>query len=213
MKIISFDPEKEKKIPEFFNKNIDENSGKEKYLMFIFNDIYESIKNVDELVKKYTEFMDRYNLPYVFYPYYVHFNKIFPDSIGYPNPRAHVLVSKNNDQLDIISNPAYGLIIINIEKMNEINFRFNTKYSRAFYIQNLINECFKHKLWISSHYFIDVKNSYTLFELKNNGYVIPSNEFLKEKEEFRQETEMKPESINDFINSLKTYLNETKETI
>lgn len=205
MKVISFDPNTCDNIPNFFNSIIDENLNKEEYIMFVFNDIKNNIINFDEFVNTYELFLNKYKLPYIFYPYYIHFNRIFPNSIAFPNPRAHILQQSDKSELDIIGNPAYGLLILNLKKINSINFRFNPKYAKAFYIYDLIRAMHKHNLWISSRYFIDVKNSFNLIK-NDGGFEIPSQVFGDEKNEFIKENNIEQESINDFIKNLKEYL-------
>lgn len=200
MKTISYNPNEIKDIPAFFNKYLDEFKN-EDYIMFIFNDINENIIDKNKFIDSYIHLMKNFDLPYTFYPYYIHFNRIFPESIGIPNPRAHVQSDKGI--FDIVNNPAYGVLIIDVQKINSINFRFNLKYKLSFYIQDLIHQCFVNNLWMSETYYLDVVNSFNMVKKITTGYTIHPINFNQEKQQFFNENKVIPESINDFIIKLK----------
>lgn len=201
MKIISYDPKEIKNVPAFFNKYLDEFKD-EDYLMFVFNDINEKIIDRNDFSIKYVTLMKIFELPYVFFPYYIHFNKILYDSICMPCPRAHVTFSKGI--FDIIANPAYGMLIVDIQKLKSINFKFNEEYKLSFYIQDLIHACYENKLWISETYFLDLCNSYSLLtENIKKGYSIPPNDFNAEKKKFFDNVKIQNEDVNAFIKELK----------
>ena len=131
--IIKYDPEKIENTAKFFNEQI-ELYPNEKYIMFIFDDIYNSLKNADDFFQKYKELLERFDLPYAFYPYYIHFNKVLKRYISYPNPRMRVKIS-GSPAFDVVNQTSYGMVILNMEKIKLINFKFNELYEKCFYIQ------------------------------------------------------------------------------
>lgn len=201
MKIISYNPSEIKDAPTFFNKYLEEFSN-EDYVMFIFSDLAEKIRDKNEFNNKYATLMRIFNLPFAFYPYYIHFNRILPDSIAKPVPRAHV--KSKYGVFDIINSPAYGMLMLDVQKLKSINFKFNPEYKLSFYIQDLIHECFTHKLWFSETCFLDLYNSFEMFtEDVKTGYTINPKEFAEEKQKFFNNVKVTSEQINDFIKLLK----------
>lgn len=203
MKVISYNPKEIANVSSFMNKYIDEYKD-EKFLMFVFDDIISKVKNKEDLVHKYEELLTKLDLPYAFFPYYVHFNKILPNLINKPSPRITVKM-KDGYLFDVVQEPSFGLLILNIEKLNKINFKFNEEYKVSFYIQDLINKCFIEKLYLSESYFIDVHSSYEFFNDDfKNGFMFDAKVFIEEKKKFFDENkDIKPEQINDFVKNLK----------
>lgn len=203
MKIISYDPKEITNISSFMNRYIDEYRD-EKFLMFVFDDVIGKAKDKAELVRRYEELMLKLDLPYAFFPYYAHFNKIFPGLIGKPSPRIAVRM-KDGFMFDVVQDPCFGLLVVDVEKLNRIGFRFNEEYRLSFYIQDLISRCFSEKLYMSATYFIDVHSSYELFSDDfRDGYVFDVKAFLEEKRKFFEANSgVGVEQINDFVAGLK----------
>lgn len=200
MKIIKYNPSEIKKVSAFFNSEIEK--CEEKYIMFIFNDVYDEIKNVEEFVLAYENLLFKNNLPFAFYPYYIHFNKVLCDSIKFPNPKVHVENEEN--KFDIVNQPAMGMLVLDLEKLKEKNFKFSNEYDEAFYIQEVVMFCFENNLYFSTLYFYDVYKSWTY--LKKNiikGYLPNVKAFKEEKERFYKKYKQNDEGITNFLQKIK----------
>lgn len=202
MKLVSYNPNEVKNIPEFFNEYLTTFKD-EKYVMFIFNDVLEKVKDKQVLCGAYETLLKRLDLPYAFFPYYLHYNKIFPDSIAKPSPRISLTLN-DGFKFDVVGSPAYGMLLVDVEKLNSINFSFNEEYRISFYIQDLINACHNANLYFSSMYFIDVHNSYELFNSDfREGHMYDQKEFIEEKSRFFGQNQVAEEKINDYVTNLK----------
>lgn len=207
--IIKYDPNKVENIAKFFNEQI-ENYPNEKFIMFIFNDIFEKLKDQNVFFSKYKNLLERFNLPYAFYPYYIHFNKVLKKYISYPNPRMRINVS-NTQGFDVVNQTAYGMVILDTEKIKSINFKFNELYEKCFYIQQLIEECYKNNLYFSSCWYIDVYESYKMVnDSFKDGYKIDVNKFSEEKAKFFTTYSQSKEDLNEYIKKLNEYCKEIK---
>jgi hypothetical protein len=213
MKIISFDPKTIENKAKFFNEKIAEITD-EKYVMFVFDDIYAGMKNEDEVKAAYENLMKEFDLPYAFFSYYIHFNRIFQDSIRKPSPRIKINFH-NKIALDVVQEPAYGLLVIDLEKIKAIDFKFNERYGKVFYLQDLIITCFNKNLYISNSYFCDVGDSYELFNADfKEGYAVDPKIFNDEKQLFYNENRVEFEQINAFLDNFKKkYVGETAPVI
>lgn len=208
--IIKYDPNKIENIPLFFNEQIDKHQD-EKFIMFIFNDIFEKINNKDDFFSKYKNLLEKFNLPYAFYPYYIHFNKVLKRYISFPNPRMRIKINNKNG-FDVVNQTAYGMVILNMEKLKTINFKFNESYEKCFYIQQLIEECYKNNLYFSSSWYIDVFESYNLVnDSFKEGYKIDIKNFTEEKTKFFSSYKQEKEDLNKFLEKLNLYCKEIKE--
>lgn len=208
--IIVINPNIEENIPKFLNESIEKNLN-EKYLMFVFNDLYEQLINKDVFFEKYCELLKEYDLPFAFYPYYIHFNKVLSSNISLANPKMRV--SNKRLFFDVINQTSYGMLIIDIEKLKSINFKFNESYKKAFYMQELIEVCFEKKLYFSNSWFIDVFKSFDLVKSNmKDGYKIDPKIFMEEKAKFFSVfKQTQPESGNDFIGKIREhYFSEKK---
>jgi len=206
MIVVTYNPEKTDNVPAMMNKHLAENKD-EKYILFIFEEIYKHVKDKTEFVRKYENLMKDVDLPYAFFPYYLHFNKILPDSAAKPSPRAHVTVTDKNLKFDIVAQPAFGMLLVDVQKLNSINFKFNEEYKFIFYLQDLIKKCHENKIGYSSSYFLDVTNSYELFDDSFNSgfFAYPFKDFVEEKKKYiEKEKQPEFEQINSFIELLKT---------
>lgn len=204
MKVVKYNPLEIKKVSSFFNIEIEK--CEEKYIMFIFNDIYDEVKNIEEFVQAYEKLLFKNNLPFAFYPYYVHFNKVLCDYIKFPNPKVHIENADN--KFDIVNQPAMGMLILDLEKLKEHNFKFSNEYDEAFYIQEVVMFCFEKKLYFSTLYFYDVYKSWTY--LKSNitkGYLPNVKAFKEEKAKFYKNYKQEDEGLTNFIQNIKSNMN------
>lgn len=208
MKVISYDPSEISDMPAFLNEGL-KTYNTDKYVMFVFNDILNAAKDKQVLCRAYEELLVRMNIPYAFFPYYVHFNRILPDTVRKPSPRISVNLKKSF-RFDIVQEPAYGLMILDAAALRSTNFKFNEQYKLVFYIQDLIAHCFEKKLYFSNSFFLDVYQSYNLFKSDfKDGYAFNVEDFGKEKQLFLKDHQLKQEQINDFMKNLKN-IYETK---
>lgn len=208
--IINYDPKTIENLSKFFNESI-ENNKNEKYIMFIFNDIYENVINIDEFYSKYVSLMKRFDLPFAFYPYYIHFNKALQRHISFPSPKMNIYIN-NERACSVVGQVSYGMLIIDVEKLNSISFKFNEKYNLCFYLQQLIMECYKNNLYYSKSSFIDVFESYNyVTSTFKVGHLINNDAFSAEKELFYKENKIEDENIQEFIDRLKIECQKIKE--
>lgn len=209
--IIKYDPKKIINMSKFLNDNIELHKN-EKYIMFIFNDIYENIINLNEFYTKYVKLMKRFDLPYAFYPYYLHFNKMLWRSLSIASPKMKIKIDKK-PACNVINQAAYGMLIVDIEKIKSINFKFNESLKLCFYIQDLAEACFKHNLYFSSSSFLDVYNSQEMVKSSfKDGYFIDAKEFAEEKSKFYAKNTVVKEDVNEFIKKLKEKCQAIKES-
>jgi hypothetical protein len=203
MKLVSYSPKDVTNVAAFMNKYLDDFKD-EKFIMFAFNDVVEKMKDKEDVIHKYEELLVKLDLPYAFFPYYAHFNKILPNLINRPSPRITVKM-KDGYVFDVVQEPAFGMLILNIEKLNSIGFKFNEEYKMSFYIQDLILKCSLQNLYISQTYFIDVHKSYEMFDSDfRHGFMMDSASFIEEKKKFfEHSTGIKNEQINDYVKALK----------
>lgn len=213
MKVVSYNPKNIENVSKFFNESILEYKNEETfdgYIMFIFDDILNHANNQDELKNSYKNLLDNFNLPYAFYPYYLHFNKVLSKTNSIPNPK--IYGKHDSKEFDVVNQPCFGLLILNLNKLND--FKFNEDYKVSFYIQDLIFYCKENKLYVSDAFFVDVHNSYKLFNDNfKNGFLPNVDQFKKEKELFFSKHEAVNENINNFINLLKEHLNPSTEIL
>ena len=175
-------------IPEFFNLELNKayKDNKQTKLTFIQTDLLSNLKNSKDFFDKYNSFMDEWDLPYAFFPYYVYFNKLLPNELGKPNPK-YIFNIKNKKKVDVITQPAYGFLILNVKKMKSINFNFNIEYSEIYYLQDMVEKCYQNNLWISNCYFIDRHESWKdLKQLTIDGKLVNVKKYNEEKEKYNK---------------------------
>ena len=202
MKIVSYNPNEVPNIPAMMNQQIAD--SEDNFIMFVFDNVVDQMIDKQACCNAYKNFMLRFNLPFMIFPYYMHFNKILPDSIAKPNPRATIKLKKTGEVFDVVGMVAYGMLIVNKSRLADIGFKFDERYAKAFYVQDLMNRCFEKKIWMSNQYYIDIHNSWTMFKSNiREGYAVPSKVFLAEREEFAKNNKDGAQAINDFIQLLK----------
>lgn len=210
--IIKYSPTEVKNTAKFLNEMLEKYSN-EKYIMFIFNDIYENIIDVNEFYNKYILLMKKFNLPFSFYPYYIHFNKVLPRTLSMGVSKMKVKINKE-PECDVVSQTAYGMFLIDVEKLKSINFKFNEVFTSSFYVQEYIEVCYKNKFYYSTHSFLDVYDSFKMLKSSfKDGYFIDAKKFAEEKTKFYSiyKQDENKESIQDFIKTLKDECQKVKE--
>lgn len=208
MKIITYNPKSILNTASFLNEQLGKLNEDDRFVMFVYDTIIDKVKSKEKLVTEYENLMTKLDLPFMFFPYYLHFNKILPALVAKPSPRITVTMS-NGTKFDVVQEPTFGLLILDVKKLKAIGFRFNEKYAKAFYLQDLILRCFEKKLYFSTNYFIDVKNSFELFDdTFEQGYNVDPGEFMKEKQLFYTDNKPIAEVINDFVTTMRNVLNQ-----
>ena len=195
-------------IPEFFNLELNKayKDNKQTKLTFIQTDLLSNLKNSKDFFDKYNSFIDEWDLPYAFFPYYVYFNKLLPNELGKPNPK-YIFNIKNKKKVDVITQPAYGFLILNVKKMKSINFNFNIEYSEIYYLQDMVEKCYQNNLWISNCYFIDRHESWKdLKQLTIDGKLVNVKKYNEEKEKYNK-LNIQYSSPQVFIESFKRKYN------
>lgn len=205
-KIIVFNPNtiKESSIPAYLNSELEFAYKNEKlsYITFIYDDLSKNLIDQNKFINSYKEFMQKWDLPYSFFPYYVYFNKLLPDLLNKPNPKFNINI-KNDSPINVICSPTYGFLMLDIKKLKSINFRFNEEYTQLYYIQDLIQKCYEHKFWISNCCFIDRFESWKdLKEQTTNGFLMDNNKFTAEKAEYDKQG-FKYQTLQEFLDILK----------
>lgn len=182
-----------------------------KYLIFSQIDIIELAYDKDELCKAYVDFLDTWKLPFGFYSYYGRFNSVLPESANKPNPR--LILKTKYGKCDLISQFAYGFLIINVELFKQANIKMDETYPAIFYIQDLAEQCFQKNLWLSNCFYFDIHESWKMFkEHKNNGYNINIRDFQEEKERYNKQ-ERKYGTLQEFLDIYKAKLHEGENQV
>lgn len=191
-------------FPVFLNKELTAayNNDQVDTLTFISDDLYDNCIDPNKFINDYNDFMTIWDLPYVFFPYYIYFNKQLPDMLGKPNPRL-LLNIKKTKQINVVCMPAYGFLMLDVKKLKSIDFKFNASYTELFWLQDMIEKCFQNKLWISNCCFIDRVDSWKdLKEQTIKGHYTNTEKFNKEKAEY-EKLGIKYHNIQEFINIFK----------
>lgn len=208
--VILYDPFSCSNVPELFNTHLLKsynNCDKEQefYLILIHNDVIQNLKNSEQFFNDYISFMKKWDMPYIFFPYYAYFNKALPDMVGKPNPR--VELKFKGETINIVNQICHGCLILNIKKLKTINFQFNTNYPILYYLQDLAEQCYQKQLWISNCWFLDRFKSWEdLIEITCNGLQIDNKKFQEQKTKYAaNKVEYHP--VQTFIDKFKEKFN------
>lgn len=196
-----------KSVPQFFNEELEKAYTNEKLttITFIQSDLQENVKDFNLFVSSYKEFLTEWNLPFVFFPYYAYFNKNIPQYLGLPNPKLEIFVKSKNVKINMVVAPAYGFLMLDLQKLKSINFKFNEAYTELYYLQDLSQKCFENKLWISNCCYLDRLDSYKELKVINiNGYMTNTERYNKEKEEYDKQN-IQYHDIQTFLNIFKEH--------
>lgn len=198
-----------KLINEYLTKEYQEQNYK--YLIFSQTDIIDLAKNPEELCNAYVNFMDTFNLPFTFYCYYGRFNSVLPESANYPNPR--VIVKTDKGKADLITQMAYGFLILNVSMLKSQSIKLDETFPAIFYLQELAEQCFQKKLWLSNCCFLDMHESWKYFkEHKNNGYNIDIKAFQEEKDRYNKRN-IQYSGIKEFLDIYKQELHKSNNDV
>ena len=195
-------------VPAFYNKELEAayQNDKIEYITFIQDDLYDNCKNPQQFINDYKDFLVKWNLPYVFFPYYIYFNKLLPEEVALPNPRL-LLNIKNVQKVNVVCMIAYGFLVVDVKKLKSINFKFNEQYTELFWLQDLAEQCFKNNLWVSNCCFLDRVESWKDLKVVTlTGHYTNNDKFNKEKAEYEKQG-IKYHGIQDFINLFKMRYN------
>ena len=138
------------------HKNENEYSG---FIMFIFDEILAEAKDKNLLCESYEKLLKDFNLPYAFFPYFLHFNKVLPNLISFPNPK--LKINTKNGSFNVVIQPCFGMLVLNLNLIKD--FKFDEQFGTSFYVQDLIHYCKEKDLYFSKSFFMDVCDSYKLF--------------------------------------------------
>lgn len=208
MDIIEYNPH-EQSLPVLINSFL-EKDILSKYTCFIFSDIKKAAKNLELTLSKYEKMMEILQIPYAFFPYYIHFNKVLPSTLKIPNPRISYTIIKSNLIVDAVDSVSYGMLILNLEKFKEVNYKFREDLPHLFYLQDMIDKSNELKIYPSNSLMIDIHKSYEEFNLDfndfENRYRISPKDFKAERELFFKDNNVKHESLMEFDTNFKNYL-------
>lgn len=194
-------------VPKRINEELDKEYVEQtcEYLIFSQIDVLENAKDKNQLCDEYVKFMDNWKIPFVTYYYYGRFNCIMPDTINRPNPK--LIINTKKGRCAVISQPAYGFLVLNISMLKSKNIKMDDTYPEIFYLQDLAEKCMKEGLWVSNNTFIEMDKSWELFKThKNDGYAIDIAKFTSEKNRYNQiPRDYKP--LQFFIEAFKKFVN------
>jgi thiamine pyrophosphate-dependent acetolactate synthase large subunit-like protein len=105
--------------------------------------------------------------------------------------------------VNVVNQPAYGLLIVNVQKLKSIDYKFPVEFSQLYYIQDLIEHCYQNKLWISNNKFIDMFESWkTVKSLRKATFSANMEKFNAEAEEYGKK-QINYQSAQEFIDKFK----------
>ena len=192
-------------------KDIKDDDVENHYLVLLYEDLAANLIDRDKFIEDYINLAEEFNLPYTFFPYYGLFNKVLIKcSNGLPHPVFEItLTNKNNKVIDISHQIAPGCIVLNVNMLKKIDFKFDQNYPTVFYLQDLVEKCYREKLWISNCWYIDRHESWK--DLKNISnsckFGINNKNFAAEqKKYFEFNKECKFKEANGFIEDMKKWL-------
>lgn len=205
-------------------KNLNKDDNENHYLVLLNEDLAKNLKDKNKFIDDYLNFAENYNLPYTFYPYYGNFNKVMLQiSPGIPHPFFNITFEKrNNEKINIVHQIAPGCLVLNINKLKSINFKFDTTYPSLFYLQDLVEKCYRAKLWISNCWYFDRFESWKDIKENTLDVLFPINQknFQDEqKRYFEINKDCKYKDPNQIIEDIKKWINgeeipvETSQTV
>lgn len=200
-------------VPKLVNEylEIEYKNQENQYLIFSQNDIINLAIDKDKLCNEYVNFMNNWEVPFSFYCYYGRFNSVLPEYANHPNPRLIIKTAKG--KADLISQLAYGFLILNVSMLKSQNIKLDETYPAIYYLQDLAEQCFKTKLWLSNCNFFDIHESWKLFkEHKNNGYNINIKDFNEEKERY-DKLNIKYMDLKEFLDIYKAHIHKEDNVV
>lgn len=199
-------------------KSISKEDTQNTYLILLNEDLMRKLKNKDQFIDDYIALAEEFDLPYTFFPYYGNFNKVMIQiSPGIPHPIFEITLEKrNNKVINITHQIAPGCLVLNVNKLKSINFKFDQNYSAIFYLQDLVEKCYRAKLWISNCWYIDRLHSWEDVEgldLTQSHPINPKTFQAEQKKYFETNKDLKFKEAQPFIDDLKKWLNGEEVTV
>ena len=192
-------------------KTIKDDDTENSYLVLINEDLKANLKDDKKFIDDYIDWAEKWNLPYTFFPYYGTFNKaMIKCSKGIPHPFYELtLAKKDNEVVDIVHQISPGCIILNVNKLKSIDFKFDVNLPTMFYLQDLVEKCYRAKLWISNCWYIDRLHSWEDLKELTTECKFPINfkNFQDEQKKYFEGTDYKYKDPNQIIEDLKKWLN------
>lgn len=193
-------------------KDIKEDINETSYLVLLYEDLAANLKDKNKFIDDYIAFAEEFQLPFTFYPYYNSFNKaMIKCSNGIPHPIFEtILQKKNNMVVNFVHQISPGCIILNLNKLKTIDFKFDQNYPSIFYLQDLAEKCYRAKLWISNCWYLDRFESWK--DVKNESFECKFNINVKnfqdeQKKYFEVNKDCKFKDAQPFIEDVKKWLN------
>lgn len=210
-KIVVYDPTKlQKSVPAYYNEiltDVYENSTDIDTITFAQQDLLLNLKDKNEFIKAYLNFIQEWDLPFAFFPYYGHFARALYESMNIPNPKLEIKLS-DNEKINVVVQPTYGFLVVNVKKFKDINFKFNEEFTEIYYLQDMVQKMYEAKLWISNCSFIDIFESWNyLKDQAANYYLIDMQKYQKESEKYEAKELV---DLNKFLELLKEYVTKIK---
>lgn len=198
-------------VPKLINENLKKEYENQtvKYLIFVQTDIIENCIDFEKTCNNYCNFLDKWNIPFSYYSYYGRFNRVLPETNNIPTAKLNFNIK--GEIVDVISQLAYGFLILDVEKLKSKNILIDESYPAIFYLQDLAEKCYKEDLWISNCYFFDIHDSWNMFKnQENNGYNISMKDFSEEKNRYNKIQRIY-KSAQEFIEDFKRLYNSNVE--
>lgn len=206
-KIVTYDIINKKiNVPKFFNEQLEKAKNVQNIdtITFIQLDLINNLKDTNKFIQEYLNLMNELDLPFTFFPYYGTFNRVMTDNLNFINPK--LLINTANKKYPIVMQPIFGLLIVNVKKLESINFKFDEQLSEIFYIQDLAERCFKEKLWISNCAFVDIQNSNTYLKNEKAPTYQIDVELFKKEQQIYNKTQRNYAPLQEFVDTFKKYL-------
>lgn len=191
-------------------KNIKDDDTENTYLILLNEDLQKKLKNKDQFINNYITHAEEFDLPYTFFPYYGAFNKVMLQiTPGIPHPVFELtLEEKGGGVINLVHQIAPGCLILNVNKLKKINFKFDQNFPSIFYLQDLVEKCYRAKLWISNCWYVDRLNSWKEVNDLDSTQIHPVNpkNFQQEQKRYFEGKDYKYKEAQQFINDFKKWL-------
>ena len=188
----------------------DVKDGETSYLVLLNEDLKANLKDDKKFIDDYIALAEEFKLPYTFFPYYGSFNQaMIKCSNGIPHPIFEATIeSKNNKIVNLVHQISPGCIVLNLNMLKKIDFKFDTNYPTIFYLQDLVEKCYRAKLWISNCWYIDRHESWKDLKVINLDvkFGINNKNFIDEqKKYFEEHKDCKFKEAQPFIEDLRKW--------
>lgn len=193
-------------------KTIKEDDTENTYLVLLYEDLAKNLKDKNQFIDDYIAFAEEWKLPFTFYPYYGSFNKaLIKVSSGIPHPSFEaVITKKDNKVIDISHQISFGCLVLNVNILKKINFKFDQNYPTVFYLQDLAEKCYRNKLWCSNCWFLDIHNSWEYVVKDSMDMMNPINMKTfqaEQKKYFEEHKDSNFKEASAFLDDFKKWMN------